>query len=310
MANSSGEHSWFLERMDAFAAGLLDEVEEARFRTHLTDCPECETQWRTRTEAQDPDVADGGHIPSAVIARWDRALKTLRGLERAMVRQHLKHCSQCRQDLQVLGFEPTMDVVPELEMQTEIRPETSSHPGEEPSSDGSRVPSEQNVIRIIQPTRPQGRAGWWGWAFAGWAAVATAAVVLVLVGREVSGPPPSRLGADAIPWVQPTLERGDAGRAGLEVPRGTRTIILAVGIPPGVPAGRSAVIEVFSPTDERLTRVVLESQDLRKRAVMIPLTLADGFEPGQYRVLFWKGDPTESETQTVESFFELLPSES
>jgi hypothetical protein len=291
--------------MEAFAAGLLDEVEEARFRKHLTECAECEKQWRIRTEAQDPDVADGGHIPSAVIARWDRAVKTLRGLERAMVRQHLQRCSQCRQDLEVLGFEPTIEVVPELEMQTEIRPETSAHFPQEPSLDEAAASPLEGVIKIIQQPRRSGRQGWWSWAFAGWAVVATAAAILLVVGRETVAPPVGPAGSAALPWVQPASERGAPGAAGLELTGREGMMILAVPVPPGTPAGKHAVIQVFAPDGKRLTQVLVAGQDLGRRAVMIPLTVPDGFPPGAYRVLFWKGDPAEPYTPSVESWFEI-----
>jgi hypothetical protein len=106
-------HSWARGRFLAFAAHLLDEEEEARFRNHLAECASCR---ETATEVLEPsptDLAESGHIPPSILARWTQAGIELRGLERAMVRRHLERCAECRRELQLLGFEPVLAITPE-----------------------------------------------------------------------------------------------------------------------------------------------------------------------------------------------------
>ncbi|MCK4548029.1 MAG: zf-HC2 domain-containing protein [Candidatus Eisenbacteria sp.] len=309
---SQNEHSWFRKRFVAFRSGLLEEVEEERFQTHLSECDECRKAWDAYLEGEVPGETGARHIPSAMVARWDRASGTLRGLERAMVRQHLEHCGQCRQDLEVLGFDPVLPFVPELELQSQMldaaREETPPK-AEESAITRELEPPGGHVIRIVRQERPGGLAAWWNWAFAGWAVAATAAALLLFVGRDISRQPPPPFDMTALPFVQTGVARGDASTSKLEVTRDTRTILLGVSVPYGTPPGPGAVIDVYSPEKTRLASVQVRSNELRRAVVMVPVCSPTGFQPGVYRVAFLKGDPPTSSEAPRDTFFEVALAE-
>jgi len=108
------EHIWFRARLDPQSLGLLDGDEERRFLEHARACERCAAAMKAHRENAPiggPDV----HIPPHVIARWDRASRRLEGLPRKMFREHLEHCAACRQDLEALGFTPSLPLDPELD---------------------------------------------------------------------------------------------------------------------------------------------------------------------------------------------------
>jgi tetratricopeptide (TPR) repeat protein len=101
-------HEWFRARLDPYAVGLLDEAEERLFLEHARSCASCAEALRLHGES----ALVGGpesHIPTHLIARWDRAARRLQGLSRRIVRQHLEQCTACRQDLEALGFAPSLE---------------------------------------------------------------------------------------------------------------------------------------------------------------------------------------------------------
>lgn len=110
-APSEAAHSWTRRRLVAFAARLLDDVDEQRFRRHLDGCGSCWFALGAITEDPRPEEARDGHIPASVLARWERAGDDLAGLERALVRRHLARCESCREDLRHVGFGPNLPVM-------------------------------------------------------------------------------------------------------------------------------------------------------------------------------------------------------
>jgi len=104
------DHRWFGKRVLARSVGLLDEADEARFREHLDRCASCASLWKDFTDAGS-ELADApGHLPAAMVARWDRALRALRGIEREAALEHVEACRACREEIEaaghVLGAEP------------------------------------------------------------------------------------------------------------------------------------------------------------------------------------------------------------
>src|SRR5262245_37117375 len=93
-------HAVARQRMVRAQAGLLGVGDERELRAHLDACAECAALASSETG---PGVEPGKHLPASLIAEWPRARAALRGLERALVRRHLERCSECRQDLQMLG---------------------------------------------------------------------------------------------------------------------------------------------------------------------------------------------------------------
>lgn len=166
----------------AFHEGLLTESEETAFREHLKGCEEC----RRLLETMDGDpesrpTAPDGHIPSSLLARWDRNQKTLSGLERSLVRSHLESCAECRQDLVVLGFEPRLEWVPELE----TRPVNKIHrmaPAPLASGQAGRATGKPRLLNMPH------RINWSSWIMPTWATGATAAALLLVLRQAPNGP--------------------------------------------------------------------------------------------------------------------------
>jgi GAF domain-containing protein len=125
-------------------------------------------------EAERKAFATGAHIPTDVLVKWEIATRTLRGVERALVREHLESCEECRQDLELLGVRPELRLIPELEpklplptfetlgMQGEKEsviggprkaptslPQPKPSPPPAPSSPGSRRADEAREILLV-----------------------------------------------------------------------------------------------------------------------------------------------------------------
>ena len=101
------------------AFGLLDEHEAARFEEHARTCERCREAMKLHAEGIGFPWAHEGHIPASIMARWDHARSHLRGLPRQLVRTHLESCTECRQDLEAVGFAPVLEFVHELEREDE-----------------------------------------------------------------------------------------------------------------------------------------------------------------------------------------------
>jgi anti-sigma factor RsiW len=167
------EHEWLRSRLDLWATGLLDEDEERRFDRHVAACERC-AQAMKRFREHLPEARTDVHVPARLLARWDRAQRRLRGLPRRLVREHLASCAACRQDLEALGFSPTLEVVPELEGELKDRGAPQS------------VESPPRSVVIVQG----GRTGWsrWGhWLLAGAAGAAATAALAVVIMPQLRG---------------------------------------------------------------------------------------------------------------------------
>jgi hypothetical protein len=204
-------HLWVRRRLVARRAGVLDEAESARMDAHLGTCAECR-------EIADAFVASaegeaGTHIAASLAAEWPRAQRQLRGLERALVRRHLERCADCRQDLEALGYEPRLELVPGWESAEPVpdavtATAVTSEPGTEPPDPLSRVPRAR-IVRIEAAAR---RSAWRERAVLAWASVATAAAVLMLVanvrGRLFEGGGTPLLVPGAPVWTRDVLASG------------------------------------------------------------------------------------------------------
>lgn len=184
--NAADAHRWAKMRFAARRAGLLNDSEEQRIAEHLASCGQCSAAWRADsdgaevgdTQAQAP--ADG-HIPAGVLATWPRSSEQMKGLERALVREHLERCENCRQELELLGYAPTLETVPALEWSGATSAiSVTEVPGVDPTAP---EPAPAHVIRVL----PARRRDWTRWAFGGWAAIASAAAVLLVVNPGLIG---------------------------------------------------------------------------------------------------------------------------
>ena len=224
---SEDPHRWCRVRMLALRRGLLDDPDETRLREHLTSCASCREAYAAVAADQTPPVAWSGHVPSDLIARWPRATATLRGLERAVVRSHLEHCAECRQELELLGHQPVLERVPALEPSDDpTRPVESTREhsrklgeGEAPDA-GEGIEPEQRIVRVVV-RRGAARSRWIQWG--GWALAASAAALLLVIRSPVRPPVPE-------PPRRPSAAVGETGSPS---PPGVRPAPPEAPLPPG-----------------------------------------------------------------------------
>jgi hypothetical protein len=202
--NGARLHAWFHERLPAYAAGLLRGEEAEQFTRHAGECASCREALELFRREPGEQMRDE-HIAPSIIARWGHARTTLRGLEREMVRRHIESCEVCRQGLRLLGFEPVLERIPELELQGDLDQRVAEIQRE---LDAESTPGPSRPIEADAPLMPasvpvpgRSRQRWIG----AWATLATAAafvMALLLVrqagNREMAGSPgPSLGGASA-----------------------------------------------------------------------------------------------------------------
>jgi hypothetical protein len=295
--------------MGAHHAGLLKDADAIRFEEHISRCRTCRDAWEKYRQVDEEDAQPpNGHIPTSLMARWETVRDELRGLERAMVRQHLERCADCRQDLEVLGHTPVLERDSALEGEVDPGMETSiesdaSTAADQPTSDGEETKGRpvQLVLRVPRPARQ----GWLRWASAGWAVAATAAVFLLVLlpGSERETTRPSR--EVVMPWVTPQLVRGNERGTPLELAAPPRTIAVAVRIPPGFLVDAEAFVQVFSPGNDLLLTTPLDDAYHDRSTALVLLDGAAPLDAGSYRVLLWPGEPTNPSITPVETRFEL-----
>jgi anti-sigma factor RsiW len=163
----------------AYKARLLDEARTAAIDRHLAGCDAC----RERLEAARAQAPDDEHIPPSILARWDRV--RLKGLQRELVRRHLESCATCRDALVMLGHEPKLDRIPELEATRKVIEALD----EAEAFDPELVP----VGPFVQPRKTREflwklREFWQGAGFG--AALATAAALAIVLAVPLRQAPP------------------------------------------------------------------------------------------------------------------------
>lgn len=307
-------HGWWRARLTARRAGLLTESEEQRFDRHLAECDQCRSNWEAAIERDagaDTGPSPGEpHIPPPMLARWETARAELRGLERAMVREHLESCAECRQDLEVLGLEATLERVPEWEWAGERgldpagdpKPRPDLSPPVDAGADRSRV-----EIRIL---RPAPKRDWRRWAFGGWATVATAAALVLALNPgavHLGGQPTTAdSGFSPAPIHEPTralgltivgppisLRPGTRGAAAppppaIEIDSLTTLVPLVIEplyLPPTMPVD----VTVRTESGTELVRTTIPNRELRSGRLLLTKGGAP-LQPGQY-VVHLRGGP-------------------
>lgn len=99
MMHLADEHARFRSRFAPAEDGLLTEAEMEAFRAHAAACASCREAWEAYSgEPGEPAEETTGHIPAALLARWDDGAD-LPPLERDLVAHHLAACEACREDL-------------------------------------------------------------------------------------------------------------------------------------------------------------------------------------------------------------------
>ena len=197
--------------MIAGTMGLLSPDDEALVRDHLLACDACRDAAGSARPESGWDPEGAGHIPDALLARWPQASASLRGLERFLVRRHLETCPECRQGLEILGFEPVLAEVEGMEYRGSL---PTGEPTVEAGADDIASIRRSNIIPMS--TAPGWRRDWARWALGGWAVAATAAAS-VLVMRV---PQPALVSVPVGPGQ--TIVQSEAPRSGAgQTPEGT-----------------------------------------------------------------------------------------
>lgn len=289
---SSNEHGWFQSHLLAYRCGLMDEASEVRFRKLMVESDACRRTWEEYVQSGETQVT-AHHIPEAMIARWPTARQTLAGLERRMVGRHLESCSECRQDLEVLGYEPVLEHITGSEAEPDASLSVPVDTSCETTGDANvKVPSTAGApaptVRLLVTSR-KSRSGW---TAGGWALAAGLVGILLFQARPAQERGPGMpTGADAIvPWIELKVAvRGPGEVEALRVTAATRSIVLRLAVPQEIDSRTEATIEVLAPGGEMLMRSVVPRAELERSWVMLLLGTPRGFEPGRYRVLLHAG---------------------
>jgi hypothetical protein len=285
-------HRWARARLAASRLGLLGEADEARLRAHLVACEACREAAEPLEE--EPGTAVEGHVPATLVARWDRARHELRGLERALVRRHLERCAGCREDLAAAGHAAELAVVPGLEWDAGEDLPDRRVAGEE------REPAPRRLVlqpAAAAPWRRRDRL------LAGWATLATAAALVLLV-PVLRQPMPLQWPQDAPGTVSPpavpapplslTLDVAGAahalrspsrdGEAAAQVLRlGDSTVVVALAVPPVLaPAGSAATLELLDADGRALARAVCPLGRLQPGGAVLLRAGGAPVPPGAY----------------------------
>lgn len=280
------EHVWCRERLLTHVLGLLDEQTESRIERHLASCPNCPSDLAQLQELRGDAgeaSADRGHIPAAMIARWDRTSKLLSGAEGELVRQHLERCPSCRNDIETLGQR-------EAPVQQQA-PEQSAVPMQPPAP-------VRPTLRIVR------HRAWAPWTLgAGAGALATAALMLLMLRPPPQAPvqpgaptppgpgehaPPSspeapRAIVEVLPWVAPAELRG--APAVLEVQEGTQELVLAAALPEELPAHATAFVEIYAPSGDLLARTLTQPSHGQAGTLLVRLHTPEPLAAGVYRAV-------------------------
>lgn len=231
---------------------------------HLEQCETCR-------DLEAPDELDVllvgpsmGHIPASVLARWTEAERTLRGVERELVRGHVLGCADCRNVLARLGFTPAL---------SELPPRTEA----------------ASTDRTVRPLRRRPQV----WTTI-WAGLATAACLVLAL--RLSSLPPSRE-SEVVSVVTLVATRGESVNE-VRIGRAQRFVAL---IPPTLPGFDSVpqlriAVRAFDGREE--FTVLIASRALANRgAIMVPTgALSSG--PHEFVI----GPPTSADQSVIIPF--------
>ncbi len=85
------------------AAWLLDDSEATWLATHLEGCESCRRAEANLNERAEDLAQSSGHLPSRLVAGWERESARLPEIVMSHVRAHLRSCEQCRAEFALLG---------------------------------------------------------------------------------------------------------------------------------------------------------------------------------------------------------------
>ena len=201
-----------LARIPAYRLGLLEPPSALEVREHLRGCAPCMNAFEPFTEISAEEETRFGHVPIALLVRWDLVASLLSHDERICLEAHLASCERCSE---------SRAFAREIRALADVRPAPARRP-------------------------------WLGFGTAAMAAVLAVAVVFALRDRPapqtsipapVATPAPSTVAA---PLRAPIVTLGGVVRNGgplvERVPRGAT--LLPIRVPPLLGVGPDARIHI------------------------------------------------------------------
>jgi hypothetical protein len=89
-------HASVRNRIPAYRHGLLDAGGAQEVRAHLRDCVDCRAEFEPFLDRTEDEEMRAGHVPIALISRWDVFAPRLAEAERALLEGHFETCERCR----------------------------------------------------------------------------------------------------------------------------------------------------------------------------------------------------------------------
>lgn len=252
-------HAGVLKRIPAYRHGLLEAEGAQEVRAHLRECDDCRAAFEPFVDPTEDEDTRPGHVPIALISRWDVFAPRLAEAERALLEGHFEACERCR---------------------------TSREFG-------------RSLRAARRPDQGRSRRGWMGFGAAAMAALAAVVTIVVLrekAGPRVV--PAPAVEQQAPPSVAPApvraqvvalegTSRGGAGQL-VRIPRGAT--VLPIRVPPLLGVGPDARIRIraFGPSGASFGHAELAHNALFGDAAPVALDAQapDGPLPaGRYRVV-------------------------
>jgi len=107
-------HDWIRARYAAWLAGTLSDPDRRAFEDHIAQCVACRSEVDALLGYHELDTAEDAHLPTTLLASWEKRAPRLRGGMRLLVQQHLERCESCCRELESVGANPNLIWVPEV----------------------------------------------------------------------------------------------------------------------------------------------------------------------------------------------------
>ena len=243
---------WAEERLVSYLLDALPEDQTGEVESILSELEE----YQEILKGREPE--DVGHIPAALLARWQKAGLQVHGVERVLVLQHLGCCSNCREELRLVGGS-----VQEWVDASESAPrETMGHP---PLDSQSRV-----------STSPS----WTAWF--GGAALGIAAGILLMLVLPDRDSHQDGLHGVAVPVVVPQNLRSNRGSE-IQITDPQAPLLLAMVIP-RLEENLDAELTVRDPNGWILSQTAVRVGPAAERTIQVILQPESGWTDGTHTI--------------------------
>lgn len=275
---------WGLSKWATYRLGLLEEEEQLEMEQLLSADPEFLQMVGPPNGFDDP-TEDGKHIPEPLVANWPGTVRSIRGFQRAMLRQHLNRCETCQEDLRILGFDAALPEIPELE--------------QDPSEAGQHSPARGSVRRAPRTSSPQRRSRSLAWVTGISLATAAAAIALLVLSPRSQSALPELL-------VMPGARGGEEPVAAARLRASDDGVLIRFEGIDALPAGTPFVVHILRMENAEFTletELVFESRTFLALGGRITVTL----KAGRYRAELLTREAVGSERRWMEREFTIEP---